>query len=91
MNGGQQLGRVKCERSGVGWPGRALVGGVPEAEVGSGEESRCEPAASHWPSALDFFGAVFISGEDMGRLLAGLVPGLSLLVSCNHLTWVAGP
>lgn len=83
MEGGQQLGRVKCKRWGAGWPGRALGGGVPEAEVG--------PDASHWPSALDFFGAVFISGEDMGRLLAGLVPGLSLLVSCNHLTWVAGP
>lgn len=72
-------------RRGARWAGR----GCPEAEGAGGGAGA--GAVSHCPSALDFFGADFISGEAMGRLLAGLVPELSLLVSCSHLTWVAGP
>lgn len=75
-------------RPGAGGEGGSLAG-YPEAEGAGGGAGA--GAASHCPSALDFFGADFISWEAMGRLLAGLLPELSLFVSCSHLTWVAGP
>lgn len=47
--------------------------------------------SSHW-SDLAFFGpAPFISGDETGLFAAGLAAEPSLLVSCSHLTCVAGP
>lgn len=47
--------------------------------------------SSHW-SDLAFFGPVpFISGDETGLFAAGLAAEPSLLVSCSHLTCVAGP
>lgn len=76
-------------KRGGGQEPRGGLAGCPEAEGAGGGAGA--GAASHCPSALDFFGADFISWEAMGRLLAGLLPELSLFVSCSHLTWVAGP
>lgn len=53
-----------------GWDGPGMPWWVVflKQRGGSGEESRCEPAASHWPSALDFFGADFLGRwEEKGK------------------------
>lgn len=67
--------------------------------AGSGVQSRFSSEAggvrghvsSQWSDLAFFIPAPFISGEDTGLFAAGLAAEPSLLVSCSHLTCVAGP